>query len=90
MSDHSRDELPSGFWDAAKKIWTWGKRIASLEARVSALEEGLDQPFRCQMCGAKMSAFKFAATGMGATGAALEMWKCKACGKTDERWVRPK
>jgi transcription elongation factor Elf1 len=81
------DEPPISVGEAIKKLWSWGKRIASLEARVTALEESLDEPFRCQMCGAKMSAFKTGGNSVGPHGA-LQFWTCKACGQTDERWVK--
>jgi transcription elongation factor Elf1 len=63
-------------------------RIAALERRVKAMEDKLADPFRCRMCGKEMSAFKYSG-GILKDGAVFEVWLCKECDRSDNRWTKP-
>jgi hypothetical protein len=73
----------------AKSVFAFGKRIATLEARVSALEAALEKhsPDVCDFCGErgmrKTSAYAGPAPG-GKTMSRSE-WTCGKCGRSEPR-----
>lgn len=75
--------------DWAKRVFAIGKRVATLEARVLALEDALGkQPAdACHFCGER--AMRKTASGhlMGDQGRQWwqDVWTCEKCGKTETR-----
>jgi hypothetical protein len=83
------------WWGKALKwttaIFKYGKRIATLEARVSALEEarGKQLPDACPYCGERGMRMVRQGRFMGGREKWREDdWTCQKCGKTERRGLR--
>ena len=74
----------------AKSLFALGKRIATLEARVSALEAALGKhpPDVCDYCGERGMRKTHSYSAMGVTPFRSDDWTCEKCGKTEYRIVR--
>jgi hypothetical protein len=73
----------------AKSLFALGKRIATLEARVSALEAALEKhpPDVCDYCGER-GMRKTLSFGDPSNQSREEVWTCEKCGNAETRIVR--
>jgi ribosomal protein L37AE/L43A len=71
--------------NGADKLFKYGKRIATLEERVSALENALKTlpPEACPFCGERAMRLQEQSGLMGDPGKQWteEIWRCEKCGK---------
>jgi hypothetical protein len=73
-------------------VFTIGKRIATLEQRVSDLEARLSKqpPNACPYCGEREMRKTYESTIQGddRNQSRIDVWTCKACNETEKRVVR--
>jgi len=84
----------SALLDWARSVFAYGKRIATLETRVSALEadlHGKHPPEVCESCGARgmrrVIAFEPEVSYGGVNPRRKETWTCRECGQSEDRIV---
>lgn len=88
--------VSKGAWDwiknNAKQVFEFGKRIATLEERVTALEEALKtQPANaCPFCGERAMRKTEDGRLLGSPGQQwkTDVWTCKTCGQTERKIIR--
>ena len=81
----------SALLDWAKSVFAYGKRIATLEARVSALEadlHGEHPPEVCEFCGRRGMRKTLSYDPTDFNEKRKEVWRCEKCGRTEDRIVR--
>jgi uncharacterized protein with PIN domain len=75
----------------AKRVFAYGKQIATLEERITALEKALTQHPAdvCDYCGERAMRKISSSRVMGATKGQWrhDVWTCKKCGKSETRSV---
>jgi hypothetical protein len=77
-------------WAGATRVFAYGRQIATLEARVAALEEklGKQPPDACNKCGERaMRVFHVSNIKGGAHHWREDDWKCEKCGHQERRVV---
>ena len=83
--------LAKRIWTAIKSVFKYGKRIATLEARVADLEARLEKqpPDACNKCGERAMRVERLWPVMGAPGkqSRQDKWKCQNCGHEEMRIV---
>ena len=89
MTIGSEISLGTKIWGWAKQVVLIGKRIATLEARVTALEEALaKQPAdACPFCGERGMRMTSKCVLLGDQGSQWweEYWTCEKCAKSETR-----
>ena len=76
----------------ATYLFVLGKRIATLEARVTELEATLEKqpPDACPKCGERAMRLEntWGLRGSGADQRRIDGWKCEKCGHQEQRIVK--
>jgi uncharacterized protein with PIN domain len=89
MATGSEIGLGMKVWGWAKQAFLIGKRIATLEARVTALEEALQKqrPDACPFCGEHAMRMSSKSVLLGNQGTQWweEYWICEKCGKNETK-----
>jgi uncharacterized protein with PIN domain len=80
-------------WGWLQRIWRYGKRIADLESRVTAIEESLktQPPDACPYCGEhamRLKEQKESIWGSSGNQWYEETWTCEKCGKDYDKRKR--
>jgi hypothetical protein len=78
--------------ELAKQVFSYGKRVAALEARVEALEQSLGKQLAdaCNKCGERAMRVSWTSDIMGDGKGQWrkDAWTCEKCGHSEERIIR--